>query len=168
MNDLSPAERKARWDEFDKKMINEITEHGWSDVAVFPTTDAPGLPFNYSVGLSQSYLHPELIVMGLSPEQMHGVLWSVVHEIADGVRFEPNVYYDTVLKGLRVAFVAVDDPINDDFPMSTTRHLMGDDFTALQLVWPDERDRFPWHDDCDPTFSGRQVLLGSWTEPADG
>lgn len=153
-------------DVVDKKVMTDIVRDGWSCIAVFPTRDEPGLPFNYTVGLSLENW-PELLIMGMDSTMMHKLLWGIVQEMQKGVEFRPNTYSDKVLKDLRAAFVEIDDPATDEFPMSMTINMM-DSFHALQVVWPDANDRFPWHDDFDPKFADRQVLLGTWTEPTDG
>lgn len=156
-------------DELDHKMLEHILDYGWSDISVFPTKESPGLPFNYTVGLTLSG-HPELIIMGMDNQQMHGVLSSACQAIMNGTVFESGSYVATnvVLQQHRVAFVAVTDVRNDEFPL-TMAERMYHEFSALQLVWPDSDGRFPWDEDFAEMYRDRQVLLGPWeprTEPS--
>lgn len=147
-------------DHVDRKVMGDIAEHGWCDISVFPTESSPGVYFNYTVGLVE-LSHPDLLMMGLANNQMHGVLCSAVATIEKGTRFNPNQYYDEVLQNYQVAFVEVDDINDERFPMSMAKRLYGH-VQGLQLVWPDEAGRFPWHDDYDSRLRERQPLAGTW------
>jgi hypothetical protein len=141
--------------------MDDIAAHGWSDIAVFPTKDDPGQPFNYTVGLG-GFDHPELMVMGLPNQQLHQMLWSAFKSrIAVGRRYTADTYADDVLVDHRVAFVEVLDLWDEDYPLSMVRRFYGE-AEALQMVWPDSQDRFPWHDDFDTRYLDRQLLRGPW------
>lgn len=147
-------------DMVDRKVLSDIERTGWSDIAVFDPTNEI-VPFNYTVGLG-TLGHPELIIMGMRPDQLHMVLVGAVRLIQDeGERFTANTYSTEVLEGLRVAFLEVLEPLAEPYPMNMVAHLRGE-FTALQMVWPDTNDRFPWHEDFEEKFEWRQKLLGPW------
>jgi hypothetical protein len=150
---------KERRDALDQRVLEDIAEHGWSDMAIFPTKEGDGPPFNYTVGFKLRE-HPELLIMGLNMETMHGLLGVIYEQVKSGTRFNPDTYYQFVIENHRVAFVEITDPFGE-YPMTMTRHLMGE-FQALQLVWPDAQDRFPWHEDFDPEYRLYQELLGPW------
>lgn len=150
----------AKLDHVDRKVMGDIEKHGWSDISVFPTEDMPGLPFNYTVGLVDMS-HPDLLVMGMHHEQMHGIFCSAVEQIEKGTRFNPDEYYSGVLVDYRVAFVDIDEPFDNAYPMSMCRRLYGH-VQAQQLVWPDRNDRFPWHNDFEDDLKDYQELLGTW------
>lgn len=152
-----PQEKR---DEFEQRVLDDIARVGWSDIGVFPTKDMPGVPFNYTVGL-HNYDHPEILIMGLPNEQLHGVLGAAYNAIKSGTRFTPDMYYNFVLNGHRVACVENLDYLGD-YPMTMANALNGDGMRAVQLVWPDQNDRFPWHSDFDKRLLDRQVLQGPW------
>lgn len=160
------TEYQERFDALDQKVLDDVARVGWSDMSIFPVKGQKGLPFNYTVGFKERE-HPEILIMGLDAKTMHGILSVVYQQVKSGTRFNPDQYYSFVLNGHRVAFVEITDPVargegvDYSYPMSMTKRLMGD-FIALQLVWPDEKDRFPWHDDFDPKLRDAQVLLGPW------
>lgn len=155
------TEYQQRRDALDQKILDDIEKHGWSDMSIFPTKDLPGLPFNYTVGFSTHHDQPELLIMGMDHRQMHGVLGSAFVRMGGGERFRAGEYYHEVLVEHRVAFVEIPDPIDNGYPMSMTHRLMGE-FKALQLVWPDMNDRFPWHVGFDKNYLDHQELLGPW------
>lgn len=148
-------------DPVDAKVMQDVERVGWTDIGVFPVPAKPTLPFNYTVGLSMTFEHPELLVMGIDNNTQHAILVSAVEHLKHGGRYEPNQYYDNVLVDYRVAFVEVLDPSSESFPLSMAVRLMGP-VGALHLVWPDRHDNFPWHADFDKEFLDRQVLAGPW------
>ncbi len=154
------TEYQERMDALDLKILGDVAKHGWSDMSIFPVKGHEGLPFNYTVGFS-ILEHPEILILGLDHIQMHGILGGVYEKVKEGQKFRPDVYFTEVLSGYRTAFVEIPDPVDNDYPMTMTRRLLGD-FKALQMVWPDEQDRFPWHEDFDPRLRNQQVLLGPW------
>jgi hypothetical protein len=149
-------------DALDRKVLGDVEKHGWSDMSIFPTQDSPGRSFNYTVGFSRYLDQPELLIMGLDHQQMHGILGAAYERMKAGDRFRAGEYFDGVLVDHRVAFVEIPDPMDNGYPMSMTHRLMNE-FTALQLVWPDMNDRFPWHVGFDQEYLDLQELLGPWT-----
>jgi len=150
------------FDAADRKVLADIERTGWSDIGVFPTKENQGNPFNYTVGLTKIN-HAELITMGMVNDQAHHLLRSVVYLIQHGWTFKPNVYSGDVLEGsFDVAFVEVLDMYSKDYPMNMVSHLEMPDPTALQVIWPDRNNRFPWHPNFQEEFKDRQVLLGPW------
>jgi len=160
------SKQDKQWDQVDRKVLDDVARVGWSDMAIFPTKDEPGLPFNYTVGLCEMD-HPEILVMGMDPKQMHGLLSWVVEQIRNGVNYQPNTYSEEVLaNGFHVAWVEVLDVHHEDFPLNMATRLFGD-ISAIQLIWPDQKDRFPWHVSFDSRYKDRQVLTGPWMGPLE-
>lgn len=153
---------RRRRDEVDRKVMEDIEKHGWSDISVFPTqgdTDIVG--FNYTVGLTLRD-HPEVMVLGLDYVQMHGILTQVYEQVKSGVVFKPDTYYHLLLNQHRAAFVEVLNPVDDTaYPMSMAQHLLGE-IRGLQLVWPDNQDRFPWDPEFNAEYLPYQPLQGPW------
>jgi len=154
-------------DHVDRKVLDDIARCGWAAISVFATEDDRGdefglgqEAFTYTVGMSEHNL-PDMIVLGMQQQQAHGVLNAAYEAIQRGVRLEPDTYAAEVLKGLRVGVLEVLEPLGA-YPLSMCQHLFGQ-VEALQIVWPDARDRFPWHDDFDPEYRDRQPLLGVWS-----
>lgn len=160
---MSRRPTRADYDQVDLKVLGDVQREGWSDIGVFPTKDDSGLPFNYTVGL-QEMSHPDLIIVGMHNAMGHAVLVSAVFHIKREMVFEENTYSKLILKDYRAAFVKVDDPLTDDYPMSMTTRFY-DNVQALQVVWPDAGDQFPWHEGFSPDYKDAQPLLGTWEGP---
>ena len=154
--------RQRSYDEVDDKVREDIRTHGWSDMSIFPVKEDGTVAFNYSVGFTVRD-HPEVMVMGLDYRTMHGILGTVYEQIKSGTRFIPDTYFNFVLNKHRVAFVEVTNIVEDtEYPMSMSRRIMGPDVKGLQLVWPDEKDLFPWDEGFDEKLREFQPLQGPW------
>lgn len=147
-------------DQVDQDVIDTIKEYGWIDIAVFPTMESQGPPFNYTVGLT-AMDHPELVVMGLNNQQGHGILCAAVKLIEGGTTFQADHYAERVLTRMPVAFAEVTDTHHPQFPLSMANRMYGI-VHALQLIWPDAKGKFPWQKGFDERHRADQVPLGKW------
>lgn len=124
---------------YDARVRGLIAEHGWAVQGVFPTTDAPGVPFAYTVGLTAQRL-PELVIYGLAPAAAHPILNIAATRMRDEGPLTPGEPVSRVIDGFDVAVREVSDPTD----LAMARRFYGA-VQALQLVWPDAHGRFPWH-----------------------
>lgn len=98
----------------------------------------------YTIGLTD-HDHPELILFGLPPDISRPALRSVAGDVIAGRRTcVAGRYADDVLEGHRVLFVAVTEP-DRHLPIAARFYAgTGAAVAALQLVWPDRHQRWPW------------------------
>jgi hypothetical protein len=137
-------------------MQDEIMGHG----VVVEHVEHVERPLAYTIGLSD-HGAPELMMTGLDGEISHRVLHSVAHQIIDdGARLEPAMliaYPDRFL----IEVVEVDHPeVHLDFAI----RLCGSGIRAMQLVWSDDRGRWP----CERGWGHgrrRQPVLGRRANP---
>ncbi|MBJ7287819.1 DUF4262 domain-containing protein [Williamsia sp.] len=116
-----------------------IAEGRWQVTTVFAGTTHDEPPFAYTTGLTSHGL-PELLLYGLGSRTAASVLNTVAHRMVDGEAMLAGTTLDRVLaQGYEVTLVDVDD----DSDMYATRGLY-DEFTTLQVVFPDRDGRFPW------------------------
>ncbi len=127
---------------------------------VITVSSTPYLPsFAYSVGLQETYNHPEIICFGFSNELGHVIINDVAALIKAGERIVANKIYDNVFENSRATFLNVDLlNINDYFGVALGFY-QGKPFSALQLIWTDRNDRFPWEDGFEHKFIYKQPLL---------
>ena len=143
-------------DAFDEDLIANVHEHGWAWIHVAdehhphhprdaeaeadPVADAS---FGYTLGVSLTLAHPEIILVGRW-EHRHAFVAQVVRLIEDGERFAPGDTSDDVLTDLPVMFGAVSeserkwrltyaDWLNRRRP-----------FEAVQLILPGPNGAWPW------------------------
>jgi hypothetical protein len=148
-------------DEHDRKLLADVGRHGWHVIAVGEDEEGPG--FAYTIGLHRSFGHPEVIVFGLPVPVLHRVVNAVGEQVRSGERFGHLDESGDVLDGYNVAFRAVERRHYPDYLGYARWFYHGDDFPALQCVWPDSRHRYPWHPEFTAAFAQRQPLLSDDT-----
>ncbi|MEU7908816.1 DUF4262 domain-containing protein [Actinoplanes sp. NPDC049118] len=99
----------------------------------------------YTIGLTD-HDHPELILFGLPPDISRPVLHAVAGDVVAGRRTcVAGQHADDILEGHQVLFVAVTEPerhlpVAAQFYAGTAAAAVA----ALQIVWPDRYQRWPW------------------------
>jgi hypothetical protein len=112
-----------------------IRLHGWAVQGV----EDDRRPYAYTIGLHDRGL-PELLVTGLSPEPAARLLNDVAAAAVSGRVLKPGARIAEGA-GPLLEIVGVEHP---DAHMTFAVVLGGRDVRALQLVWADERGRWPW------------------------
>ena len=136
-----------------------IEAEGWRGIGVDGTP-----PFVYTVGLTETWRHPELILVGLPPETGHRVLSNLVSSVRNAlVRFDAG--------SLPGDLVGTDDGhwllevgsehLAHYLPLALRAQEASIPVRALQVVWPDDDGRLPWDAGFDPRFREAQPLLGA-------
>src|SRR3954447_13322413 len=116
-----------------------IDRHGHAVQAVMGTPTSPG--WAYTVGLHRHGLPELIIVGGLTVADQHGILNELALRMRAGERFEAGERESTLLVGFEAVFVEVADASTEDFAVANR---LQSGFRALQVVWPDHDNRFPW------------------------
>lgn len=122
-------------DEYFDELRAIILDHGWAVQCV----EDDRRPYAYTIGLNERGF-TELLVTGLAPENAGELLnWAARH-IVRGLAITPGQQF-TEPTGKLIEVVEVDHP---DAHMDFAVALGGPDVRALQLVWADDRGRWPW------------------------
>ncbi|MEY8016214.1 DUF4262 domain-containing protein [Mycobacterium servetii] len=111
-------------------------------------------PFAYTVGLTRCDL-PELLITGVSPQRAVGLLNAVAFQAVNRGAFTAGARM-TLPAGSRVELVEVEHP---DAHLKFATAFFGNQMSALQVVWADERGRWPWAPDFDDG-RGSQPVMG--------
>ena len=136
-------------------------ESGGHSVAAI-VGDETGCDWAYSIGLTRSYDHPELVVVGLEAPFAGAVIEVLSRRVAEGEQLIPGSTVE-VEGGLEFRLHLV-DPLwcsrGDWFVLG--REVMatwGERWpTSIQLTWPDANGAFP-EEPGDPLWSFRQPML---------
>lgn len=131
-----------------------IERAGWMVQYVEP--ERVRAPLAYTVGLTERGL-PELVVTGLPPQESAKLLNAVAESgqsLGEGQRVAVGLH---AMEVVRLAEPAVH--------LVVAAGLYGERLSALQLVRPDERGRWPWHKSYRGGRGG-QPVLGPRAEPA--
>jgi hypothetical protein len=140
------------------KLVADVRDYGWHVLNVFsPEGRRPN--FSYSVGIYESFGHPELIVFGLSLETGHKLINVVGDAIKAGREFQHGTSSADLIEGYDCVFRAVPRHLYPEyFGLGIWFH--GDEeFPVLQLVYPDRYGRWPWDEGVDAGFRASQPIL---------
>jgi hypothetical protein len=143
-------------------MENEIAEdirnRGLSVVNVFDARP----PFLYTVGLIETWTHPELIIFRLEAKTAAGILAKTVASIKNGVIFDESSTYSTLLpSGDKIAIRKVHPTqhiVYLGYAMGRCREIRKD-LQAVQLFWSDVSGKFPFDVGCEQDVFQSQPRL---------
>jgi hypothetical protein len=158
----SVGERDPQSRKFLETVSRDISDRGYHFIFVGAGDGDP--PFSYSVGLSKTWQHPELLIVGLNMDDSETILTTFVSLIRQGHRYAHGDI-DRSQFNSPIAFVEIPSDVDDSDVLSdrfaVARALYDDvKFDALQVVTPDDNGRFPWEAACDQNVVSRQPLLG--------
>jgi hypothetical protein len=141
----------------DKKIVSDIEKFGLSVIIIEATDYLPS--FAYSIGLKKKFNHPEIICFGLKINTLGPLINDVADLVRNGQTIGINRIYDNIFENSKAEFISVDDRnINDYF--GTAIDFYGTkNFPAIQLVWTDRNDKFPWESGFEEEFVYKQPLL---------
>lgn len=137
----------------DELLINvesSVQRRGQHIQYVLGDEDLP--PWAYTIGMTDTLGHPELVVFGVDPESSMGILNDIYERLRNGRRFDIGRYTHELVGDLSVRFLPVPTTfwessslfamwINYYGSLDPRRYPVPD---ALQLVWADSKGRFPW------------------------
>lgn len=134
-----------------------IDKFGLHVILVSSTSYCPS--FAYSIGLLETYNHPEIICLGLPNDLGHAIINDIAELIKNGERFEAGKISTKIFKDCRAAFINVDKRNIDDYFGAALNYYGDTGFDALQVVWTDRNDKLPWEDYFEEKFLYKQPLL---------
>ena len=141
----------------DDKIIEDVKSFGWSVVMIEATDYLPS--FAYNIGLWKNYRHPEIIAFGLTVKILHLILNDAGKTIKNGGSYKINKIYSDFFTNGDVQFVPVDKRNLKDYFGYAIWFNEGIDFPALELIWTDRGNRFPWQSGFEEEFRDKQPLL---------
>ena len=116
-------------------------------------------PLCYSVGMRDSWQHPELLLYGLDIDGSMAVLGEFADAVASGERFKDGdkdrerfprlIASRTIPRKRYLGVLAVTIEVDGAL-----------DFEALQVVTSDAQGRFPWDEGCERDVVEAQPILG--------
>lgn len=136
---------------------NDIARLGWHVVRMLAGKGEPS--YAYSIGLQRTYRHPELIVFGLPPATMQGILERLVAEVRWGTCFAAGDRTGVALDECECAFRDVPARFHDTHFGYAVGYYGNVAFSALQCVWPDRSGCYPWDPEFDEALRKVQPVL---------
>lgn len=144
-------------EEGDLKLLSDVAEWGWHVVVVISPAGQPAYAF--TVGLFRSFDHPEVVLFGLEPGDLHAALNEVGERVRRGLRFEDGDEAEGVLQDRPVRFRPVSPRNFREYLGYALWYHGGARFPALQAFWPDGDGRYPWERWCSAEPRAAQPLL---------
>ena len=141
----------------DQKTNSNIEKYGLTVILIEGTEYLP--PFAYSIGLWKMFRHPEIISFGLTPKTLHSIINIAADLVKEEQKIVTNKVYSDFFEGRLAEFVTVDKRNMGDYFGTAIDFYNTIDFPALQLVWTDRNNRFPWDKDFEEEFIYKQPLL---------
>ena len=148
------------------KMSGNIKKYGWSVQMVLPGADTSVDPsFAYTIGMTETYAHPEFLLIGFEPSMMQSLLNAVGKAVKGGQRFEDWGLSEQVLVGFPVYFREVGQDQAGRWARASQARYEKTGFRLLQMFLPDAAGQFPWDAGCDPSYvKGQGHLMDSFVK----
>jgi hypothetical protein len=155
---MSNPQRVAK-DEPERIVLNNINEFGWHAVNVIEDDDYP--PWSFTIGLYETWQHPELIVIGRSRATAHKMLECLATQIENGSAPDFADHDPYPLLGIPCHFIEVNPRYYSDYVGFALWFYRKRRFPLYQIIWPGNDGLFPWHPRAPSTFREWQPLLGN-------
>jgi len=139
-------------------LIKNIEKYGLEVTHVL--ADETGPRFSYSIGLFESYNHPEIIIIGLKQELSHILINDMAQEIKNGKVYAPLNFYSDILDDFECYIVKVDLSKYDEYVGQAQRYYGDDDFPLIQCIYPTVKGVFPWEKEWPENIKDLQPILG--------
>lgn len=148
---------------YEKSMSKEeiqrnIQEYGWHFLFVFDP-NGEHQDFSYSIGLEESFGHPEIIIFGIKRESAHAIISDIVEDIKSGIAMEPNKKLGNVIGGnFEVMFKPVTATAYKEY-LGTAVDYYGKPFRAQVMFWPDKANILPTEGGCEVTIQDEALAI---------
>lgn len=129
------------------KIRSDVDAFGWHCLSVSPCEGEAGESFTYTIGLVETFDHPEIMIFGLGNKVSHGILSNCVEMIRKGVAFQADIDYPGVIgAGYKVVFKKVLPEFLPEYFGAASRFYGDKPFNGLVMFWPDKAHQFPWQE----------------------
>ena len=127
-----------------QRIADNIREHGWHCLHVFPNVEGQE-KFSYSVGFTESYGAPEVLIFGLEREKAHALLNECANLFKNGHKIAPEAEDSNVLAGdYSVVFKSIRPEFFGEYLGTAIRYYQERPFTAAVMFIPDRAHHFAW------------------------
>jgi hypothetical protein len=156
-------DRKADDERDEKEMLANIKMYGWHVMQIPQDDEGPG--FAYSIGLFQTFSHSEIIIVGLPGPMMVQLINEIGERVRTGERLYDGIRSHEVLAKYPVMFRSVPEIQFPHYFGWARWYYKGDNFTALQMLYPDKDRHWPWDEGVSDLFVENQPVLANGIIP---
>ncbi|MGE8795972.1 DUF4262 domain-containing protein, partial [Leptospira terpstrae] len=108
--------------------------------------------FSYSIGIQKVSNQSEIIITGLKFELTHSIINNYNNQIKLGKSFKTDTFYSGFLENFDVMFKNVNKIYFKEYFGWARWLYKGDNFNALQLIYPDVDGIWPWQENASTDF----------------
>lgn len=116
--------------------------------------------FSYTIGLTEVYNKPEIIMIGQSQELHQIILNNMAYDYKDGRILSPGKLEENILDEYPCMIVDVDKKYFEEYLGIAVDYYNHKNFKVLQIVWPTQLGIFPNDKDAPDGFKKWQPILG--------
>ncbi len=146
-------------DRSEQKVIDDIAKFGWHCVHIH--AEGEFVEYTFTVGLFQTYKHPELIIFGLPSKVSHQILTIAANAAGSDTPLDLNQPTDALLDVYSCCFTEVPKTEYHEHVGYARWYYEGDDFTLYQVIWPCRSGFYPWHPLATAEFKRAQPVIAS-------
>ncbi|SRR5258708_32870119 len=145
-------------DDLERQVIHNIAEYCWHCVNVIEENGCS--PWSYTIGLFETWEHPELIIIGRSRATSHAMLKTLADDIE--LNDPPNLTDSAghLLLGMNCHFLEVNPRYYSDYVGFALWFYRKRKFPLYQIIWPDRDSIYPWDQNASKAFKEWQPVLG--------
>lgn len=147
----SEAEIQRRMRDGIEMLREQVGKNGFTFQPVFPGVGDDGEPFVYTIGLSKTFNHPELYVVGLDAGDAIEVMLRAIEKISAGESFEAPTFFQDEEGEVFPVRPLLQTDVDENSGLG--QQVLGHGFAAVQVYYPDENGLFPWEAGCDPNYA---------------
>jgi len=153
----------AKLDRAEWSFVDNIRKHGWLRTAALAEEAKPG--FSFTTGFTVSTGQPELMIFSTADEVAHEMFWVLFRRAQTGKALPIGKRTNDFFSNLPAYAFQIAKRHFADYLGWSRWFYRGDEFSCLQIVWPDRAGVFPWEAGFDDEFSSDQVDLTErgWT-----
>jgi hypothetical protein len=150
--------RSAGEDRGERKVIADIAKFGWHCVHIHGEGEL--VEYTFTVGLFQTYKHPELMIFGIPSKVSHQILTIAADAAKSGEPLELTQPTKALLEGYPCCFAEVPKTEYREYVGFAGWYYEGDGFPLYQIVWPARSGQFPWDRLASTEFRRAQPVIG--------
>ena len=146
-------------DDLERMVITNVRDFGWHAVNVIEGDGYP--PWTYTIGLYDTWNHPELILIGRSRATAHHILDNIATGLDNDQRLDLTEPSDTLIPGVSVRFIQVAGRYYSDYVGFARWYYRKRNFPVFQIIWPNHDGHYPWSPQASKAFKEWSQCWGS-------
>jgi hypothetical protein len=154
---MTDSQRTTK-DEPERIVLANVNEFGWHCVNVVEDDNHP--PWSYSIGLYETWNHPELMVIGRSRATSYEMLNTLATQIENGDPPNLRNLDPYPILGIPCRFVEVNPRYYSDYVGFALWFYRKRRFPMYQIIWPNRDGIYPWEEQASKPFKEWQPVLG--------